>query len=130
MKFSRGLAIVGALFLPIGETIRRWHQLGDITIWPAWLDDWFIGLFLLYGWWRTRRDVDAGRPALAAAWGFACAMGYMSFFGQLMELDRGDPSGLPASNIVVLKGVMLVVSLAALVLTLRDPRRSWTPGKE
>ena len=121
MKFSRGLAVAAAVFLPIAETIRRWHQLADITIWPAWLDDWFIGLFLLYGWWRTRHDVDGGRPALAAGWGFACAMGYMSFFGQLMELDRGDPSGLPAANIVVLKGVMLVIALVALVLTLSAP---------
>ena len=123
MKFSRGLAIAGALFLPIAETIRRWHQLGDITVWPAWLDDWFIGLFLLYGWWRTRVEPESGRPALAAAWGFACAMGYMSFFGQLMELDRGDPSGLPAMNIVIFKGVMLVAALVALMLTLRAPRQ-------
>ena len=124
MKFSRGLAIAGGIFLPIAETIRRWHQLGDITIWPAWLDDWCIGLFLLYGWWRTRHNFESGRASLAAAWGFACAMGYMSFFGQLMELDRGDPSGLPASNIVILKGVMLVAALVALVLTLRRPSRA------
>lgn len=115
------MAIVGGMFLPITETIRRRHQLADISIWPTWLDDWVIGLFLLYGWWRTRRDVEAGRSALAGAWGLACGMGYMSFFGQLMELDRGDPSGLPAAKIVFLKGVMLVVAAVALALTLRAP---------
>jgi hypothetical protein len=122
VKFSRGLALAGGIFLPVAETIRRSHQLGDVTIWPAWLDDWFIGLFLLYGWWRTRRDIEAGRPALAAAWGFACAMGYMSFFGQLMQLDRADPSGFPSTGIVAFKAIMLIAAIAALLLTLRPKR--------
>jgi hypothetical protein len=68
MKFSRTLALVAGIVLPIVETIRRRHQLGDPWAWPAWLDDWIIGLFLLYGWWRTRFfDVSSGRPILAGA---------------------------------------------------------------
>jgi hypothetical protein len=49
LKFSRALAWAGGVLLPIIETIRRWHQLGDPRMLPFWLDDWIIGLFLLYG---------------------------------------------------------------------------------
>ena len=41
-----------------------------------------------------------GVPALAAAWGFACGMGYESFFGQLAELSQSDPSGIQSSIVV------------------------------
>ena len=37
--FSRRLALVFGVLLPIVETIRRWPQLGDVHMWPAWLDD-------------------------------------------------------------------------------------------
>ena len=76
LAFPRRLAILGGVVLPIAETARRWHQLGDPHIWPFWLDDWAVGALLLYGAWRTRRNDVSGLTALGAAWGFACAMGY------------------------------------------------------
>jgi hypothetical protein len=122
-SFSRRLAIVAGILLPIAETVRRWDQLGDLRIWPFWLDDWAIGGLLLYGAWRTRQDVAAGRPVLAAAWGFACGMGYASFFSQLAMIDRPDPSGASPVAVVAVKGVMLAVAIAALVATL-----AWRPA--
>lgn len=122
MRFSRALAYVAGVVLPIGETIRRWHQLGDLRMAPAWMDDWIIGLLLLYGAWRTRHDVVHGRAVLAAAWGFACGMGYFSFFSELMNLTLTDPSGFPATTVAVVKGLMLAVAVAALIATLR-----WKP---
>lgn len=47
MELSRRLAIVFGLVVPIAETVRRWHQLGETSIWPFWLDDWAIGGLLL-----------------------------------------------------------------------------------
>ena len=84
---------------------------------PFWLDDWLIGLFLLYGAWATREDREAGRPTLAAAWGFACGMGYLSFFGDVMSLgaDVPDPSGLPAGLVAGVKGLMVGLAISALV---------------
>jgi hypothetical protein len=35
LTFSRRLALAFGVLLPIVETIRRWHQLGDIRMWPA-----------------------------------------------------------------------------------------------
>jgi len=119
MRFSRGLAMIGGVLLPVAETVRRWHQLGDIHMAPAWLDDWLIGAFLLYGVWRTRGNDRDGRKVLAAAWGFACGLAYCSFFSQLASLNQPDPSGVASVTVVAIKGVISVLALAALVSTLR-----------
>jgi hypothetical protein len=120
MMFSRRLAVVAGVALPVLETMRRWHQLGDVAVWPSWLDDWAIGIFLLYGAWRVSRDAVSGRPILAAAWGFACGLGYASFFSQLDALNATDPSGLTPATVVIIKGSMLVVGIAALVATVKS----------
>jgi hypothetical protein len=119
MKFSRFAAIVGGVAVPVLETARRWHQLGDVSALPFWFDDWLIGLFLLYGAWVTRPGTLGGRATLAAAWGFACGMGYASFFSQLDALSRPDPSGINASIVVAAKGVLVTLAIAALIATLR-----------
>ena len=119
LDFSRRLAIVAGIFLPLAETVRRWHQLVHLSMWPAWLDDVLLGAFLLYGAWRVGRDHVTGQRFLAAAWGCACGMGYFSFFGQLSRLDLPDPSSLPSAWVVAAKGVGLLLAIAALIASLR-----------
>ena len=123
IQFSRRLAVAAGFTLPILETIRRWHQLRHVAVWPFWLDDWAIGGFLLYGAWRTGRNTVDGRPILVAAWGFACGLAYVSFFSELAALDQLDPSGLRSSVVVAIKGVMFALAITALVLALR-----WKPA--
>lgn len=123
LTFSRRLALVFGALLPIVETIRRWHQLGDIRMWPAWLDDFVLGACLLYGAWRTSKDIETGRPWLAAAWGVTCGMAYTSFFGQLVRLDQPDPSALPAPWVAGIKGVGFLLAIVALAGSLRHPQR-------
>jgi hypothetical protein len=125
LAFSRTLALIAGIVLPILETARRWEELGDLRMFPAWFDDYLIAAFLIYGWWKTRGSVTAGRPTLAAAWGFACGMAYMSFFGTLVDLSQPDPSGLASSTVAVVKAVMMSVAIAALIGALRA-----TPAKE
>ena len=120
MRFSRALAYAAGVLLPLLETMRRWHQLGDLRVWPFWLDDWLIGLFLIYGAWQTRSNRDRGRPVLAAAWGFACGMGYASFFSQLVDVANADPSGFPTTTVAAAKGAMLALGISALVATIRS----------
>jgi hypothetical protein len=48
LEFSRRLALLG-IVPPIADTIRRWHQLGDLKIWPFWLDDFLLRCFQLFG---------------------------------------------------------------------------------
>jgi hypothetical protein len=119
LAFSRRLALVFGILLPIVETIRRWQQLGDLSIWPAWLDDYVLAACLLYGAWRTGKEVETGRPWLAAAWGVTCGMAYGSFFGQLVRLDEPDPAPIPAAWVVAIKGVGFLLAILALAGSLR-----------
>ena len=118
---SRCFAICIGILLPIAELYRRSHQLGDIAMLPAWLDDVLIGAFLLYGAWRTRGGREDGRLHLAAAWAFMAGMAYGSFFGQLQELDQADPSGASPLIIVGIKGAGLLIAVICLWLTARTP---------
>ena len=119
IQFSRRLAIVGGILAPLAETIRRWSTWRESP--HNFFDDYIMGAFLLYGAWRTGRDVRSGRPVLAAAWAFACGLGYYSFFGQLNSLRHGerDPAPIPSEWVAVIKGVALSLALIALLLTLR-----------
>jgi hypothetical protein len=119
LVFSRRLALVFGVLLPIVETIRRWQQLGDIRSWPAWLDDFVLSACLLYGAWRVARNSEAGRPWLAAAWGITCGMAYTSFFGQLIRIDEPDPGPLPTAWVVGIKGVGFLLAIVALAGSLR-----------
>jgi hypothetical protein len=124
LEFSRRLALLG-IIPPIADTIRRWHQLGDIKIWPFWLDDFFLGGFLLYGAWLTQKDVKNGRRFLTAAWGFACGMAYISFFDQITSLDKPDPAPISSVWVAVIKGVFFLIAILGLTGSLwGSPRES------
>ena len=99
IHFSRRLALVAGVVLPILETGRRWHQLGDPRVWPFRLDDWAIGGFLFYA---------------------AC----VSVFSEFATPGQPDPSGLDSFLIIGIKGVMFAIAIAALLVTLR-----WKPGE-
>lgn len=124
VSFSRRLALFIGLLLPVAETIRRWRQLGDLSVWPFWLDDFVIGGFLLYAFWRTRQSVSENRRFLAAAWGFTCGMAYLSFFGQITSLNVVDPAPISTEWVAVIKGVGLALSVLALIGSLKDSARS------
>jgi hypothetical protein len=121
LDFPRRLALIAGILLPAAETVRRWHEMGRLSMLPAWLDDYLLGAFLLYAAWRAGRDHISGQRFLAAAWGVACGMGYFSFFGQLARLDQPDPSHFPVLWVVALKGAGLLLAFAALLASLRPP---------
>lgn len=119
IQFSRRLAIVAGILFPIAETIRRWSTWRQS---PANLfDDYIMGAFLLYAAWRTGKDVRSGQRVLAAAWAFACGLGYYSFFGQLQSMRLGelDPAPISSEWVLVIKGVAVTLAIVALVLSLR-----------
>ncbi|HVF55922.1 MAG TPA: hypothetical protein VM934_07205 [Pyrinomonadaceae bacterium] len=117
IKFSRRLAILFGILIPLGETIRRWHTWQDYP--PNFFDDYLIGAFLLYGAWRTRRDVRGGQRYLSAAWGFACAFGYASFFGKLQHLNAPDPAPIPLVWVAGIIGVGWALCIVALLASFR-----------
>ena len=66
IQFSRKLAILGGILAPLAETIRRWSTWRES---PSNLfDDYIMGALLLYGAWRTAKDLREGQRVLAAAW--------------------------------------------------------------
>lgn len=124
IRFSRTLAIIGGILAPLAETIRRWNTWQEWP--PTFFDDYLLGAFLLYGAWRTGRDVRDGQRFLAAAWGLACGFGYYSFFGQLlsMRLHEVDPAPISSEWVAMIKGVALALAILALVATLRPIARA------
>ena len=118
--FSRRLALAIGVLLPILETIRRWSQLGDLRVWPAWLDDFLIAGFLLYAVRRTSTEGEGGRAYLTLAWGVALGMAYNSFFGQLMRLDQPDPAPIPTVWVVTIKGIGMLLVIAGLIGSFRS----------
>lgn len=119
IQFSRRLALVGGIVVPLIETIRRWSTWQQS---PANLfDDYLMGAFLIYGAWRTGRDVCDGQRFLVAAWAVACGFGYYSFFGQLrsLRLNEADPAGIPSEWVAVIKGVAWMFAILALAVSLK-----------
>jgi hypothetical protein len=118
VSISRYFAIALGILTPLGETIRRWHTWRENP--PAFFDDYLIGAFLLFGAWRVGKDVQRGRPFLAAAWAFMCGMAYVSFFGQLEDIRLGiaDPAPISSGAVAAIKGVGLAIGVMCLVFSL------------
>jgi hypothetical protein len=119
VRFSRILAVVFGIFLPLAETVRRWSTWRDFPL--TLFEDYVLGALFLYGAWLSRRDFRRGQCFLAAAWGVGCGVGYSSFLGQLHRIQLGepDPAPIPSSCVALIKGVMLALGVVALVVTLR-----------
>jgi hypothetical protein len=124
VNFSRTLAILFGFLAPLAETIRRWNSWRDFP--PALFDDYIMGALLLAGAWLTARNFHRGQRLLAAAWGFTCGLGYYSFFEQLRSYQLGeiDPAPIPSSWVLAIKGVGVLLALAALLATLTARERA------
>jgi hypothetical protein len=130
MRFSRTLAVVLGVLVPIAETVRRWSTWRQSPI--ALFDDYILSALVLYGAWLAGRDFRRGQCFLAAAWGVACGVGYGSIMGQVQRLQTGEPDPAPISPfaVAVVKGVLFALSLAALVTTLRARPESGKTGAD
>jgi hypothetical protein len=120
LTFSRIAARALGIFLIAIETWRRSHQLGDLSKWPSIFDDYLGGAFLIVASLIAARNPTKGRTWLAAGWGGATSMMFASFFGQLAEHDRADPSGVATACVLAVKALLFAVCLAGLVTTLRS----------
>src|SRR5688500_16980049 len=94
--FSRVLALVLGIVTPLLETVRRWNTWHEDP--ASYFDDFILGGFLLYGAWRVGKDPRDGQRFLAAGWGVALGMVFLSFFGQLTDLSHGEVDPAPVSS--------------------------------
>ena len=119
IEFSRRLAYVAGIAAPLAETIRRWSTWQQSP--PTFFDDYLMGAFLIFGAWKTGRNVRSGQRFLIAAWAFACGLGYYSFFGQLESLRRNeaDPAPISSAWVAVIKGVGWAIAILALLVSLK-----------
>jgi hypothetical protein len=128
--FSARLALGFATFLAIAEVMRN---AGEVQWWPFWVVD-YIAVFLLLGGaagvlWTP--DAKRGLEILAAGWGFAAAMLWMSFFGHIDEIARSGvavdmtnaQSALDEPWLTVIIGVMFAITLVGLATSLLDRGR-------
>jgi hypothetical protein len=121
-RFSRRLAFGFALFLAVAEIVRDW---GDWGFWPFWVVD-FLAAGLLVAGARASRRQDgpsgSGGALLSGAWGFTCAMFYMSFFSHLERLAETpappDHGPLPHARLTVAIGALFAVTVVGFVLSL------------
>ena len=119
IRFSRYLALFIGIVTPVLETIRRWSTWHENP--PALFDDYVLAGFLLFGAWRVGKDAVNGQRFLAAAWGVALGMVFLSFFGQLASLRAGqaDPAPVSSEWVAVVKGAGLVIVVLGLISSLR-----------
>lgn len=118
LEVSRRLAYFFGAVTPLAESVRRWGTWWDDP--PAFLDDYFLGAFLVAGALATRKPRSVqGRALLAGAWGFACGMAYSSAASHWFTMRSGqpDPSGLPSNWVFAVKVLGGLVFVGALVLT-------------
>jgi hypothetical protein len=121
-KVSAWLAVVFGAFLSVAEIARNW---GNWEYWPFWLIDYIAVALLLAGGIAVVRGDHAGRW-LAAAWGFAVAMFYSSFFGHLHDVMNNtvDAADLPREpRLTIIIGILFVATLIGFALALW-PRKS------
>jgi hypothetical protein len=113
------LALILGIVVPIAETVRRWSTWQAAPL--ALFDDYILAALVLCGAWLAGHDFRRGQCFLAAAWGICCGVGYGSFFGQLERFRQGavDPAPIPSVWVVVIKGILWALCIAALVMTLR-----------
>ena len=114
-RYSRHAALLGGILVPLLESIRRWGN-GDHLFW---IDDYLIGAFLLVAAWQARRGPAVGRPWLAAAWAFACGIGYSSLLGHWLSLDLPDVGHFDHRLLTAAIALGLMLALLALYGALR-----------
>lgn len=128
--FAAWLALGFGTLLAVAEAVRN---SGEIQWWPFWVVDYVAVALLQWGavsvlWTPNAR----GTAILTAAWGFTCAMFYMSFFGHVSDLlstgtevaNTNAQSSVDEPWLTIVIGVMFAIALTGLSASLIADR--WT----
>jgi hypothetical protein len=124
LKISARLAIGFGVFLAIAEVVRNW---GDWGYWPFWLVDYIAAALLIAGGWAVTRRRAGAAPLLAGAWGFTCAMFYMSFFSHVATLAQADRGPIDHTQLTIIIGALFALTILGFVLSLVGTLRTHAP---
>jgi len=116
--YSRNLALVFGIFLPLAETIRRWKQLTDLNYFMSWFDDYLLGGFLIFAAWKVFKYKEGGKVYLAAAWGVAVGALFLSAMGQVeyIRLNKADPAPVSSEAVLIIKAFFFLLSIAGMIM--------------
>jgi hypothetical protein len=113
------MALPFALFLGVAEVVRNW---GDWGFWPFWVVDYIAVALLVWGWRAAGSRPASSVGVLAGAWGFTCAMFYMSFFGHLESLARPDHGPIEQRSQTLIIGILFGITVLGFVSSLKAAR--------
>lgn len=111
-KLNSLLAILLGLSLLIGETIRRFGEWG---FWARWMDDFFMGLWLIIPGIMVLNGKEFGRKLLIGGWGINVGMLYGSYFSKIAPNASKFESNIEPNFLIFLIGLALIVSIAGLI---------------
>ena len=119
IKISAYTALFFGAAIIILETIRRW---GQWDTWPAIIDDYILGSFLIFSFILFLKNKSNARLWLCAGWGMACGGFYGSTMSAYFNLMNGlpDPSHKSADIVFGVKFLLFVIALACLFVSLRN----------
>ena len=123
VRFSRALAIVFGILLPVLGIVRNWTTpSGDAA---GFFIDLAAGGLLLFGVWRTAENEHSGQRFLAAGWGMAFALYYTSTMRLIDGLSNSTPAETPIPPEWSVAGSMvgMLVSGAGLLSSLRSIKK-------
>ena len=123
MKVVYWLTYVMAFVFLVGETARRGIGYFSVNA-TTMIEDYLCGAFLLFAAWVWSKGYDIAPKMMAAAWAFATGGMFVPFAAHLEAWLRDETfrPDHPHTDIasIILKGVILAVCLACLVVTLRN----------
>ncbi len=117
LQLSRWLALIFAVGLGIGEAVINW---GNWQYAPLWIVDYVIVVWLLIGFYQTRRSSEA--MVLASGWAFTAGVFYMALFvGLSPEWLKCNPA--ENSTLQFLVGLMLAIAVVGFIAAVASSRR-------
>jgi ketosteroid isomerase-like protein len=117
---SANLALPFAILLALAEIVRNWGAWG---FWPFWVVDYIAVALLLIAWYTSTRGRARAPVMLAGAWGFTCAMFYMSFFLHLAETGASDTGPIAHHTVTLIVGLLFAVTVIGFISSLVNMRR-------
>jgi hypothetical protein len=127
MRFAIRAGFAMGILLPVLETYRRgfgeWRV--DFT---TMFEDYLGGALLLAGAWAASRRRPAGDVGLLVAWACVTGMMTISCISQIEDTLRGVDLEPRNVDVLIVKGVLLAVSAAALAGVFREVVRRARPA--
>ena len=116
MRLPAYMAIVYGIGLAGFELLVNW---GQWQWWPWWLVDFVAAAALFGGGVSVLKGHDSGPAMLAAGWGFALGMMWMSLAGNIAEGTDPDRAARVAGMYIALIALSMIWCLAGLLMTLK-----------